>query len=105
MTKSSRGPHPAAIAICPIVSRLSPSEEKMLLKTPGLLPDDGAMDVIPLHFEALLQLRIGAYQTFEAMPVYGKVRELLGRLEAVHQPGEIPKWVSSIWSKFQSNVI
>lgn len=91
---------PSAIVVCPVVSRLSPSEEKLLLLVPSLRSDShGTVSDVSFSFRSLIQLRVGAYPDLGSVPAVAKVRELLAGSD---KWGEIGQWADAVSRKLQS---
>lgn len=106
MTESGTRSRPSSIVICPILSRLSPSEELFLVRTPVLRSRAGeAVTECAFRFEALMQLRIESHLSFDAMPGVSRLRELLAGLEDVHQPPLLCDWVRGIMTKLRKLVL
>jgi len=102
MLQAPPGTHPGKIALCPVVSRLDPSEENLLLKTSSLALDNSDSEFVSIHFDALLQLRIRAYRNLEELPLTQRLREFLGRIEDLYYPEAVSTWSAGVRQKMRS---
>lgn len=91
-----------AIFACPLISRLSPSEEQMFVRTRLLgLKDEMAEPVIPFLFRALFQLRVGTHANLDTISSLQRLKDLLIRLEPLRHIDELRDWAGKISKKIE----
>lgn len=103
MTEVKIDPKPSMVAVLPILSRLSPLEENVFLKTVSFRTDyrqgtetDTISANIPFYFNSLLQLRVGTYESIESVPIITKLRDLINKIGHIWRPEGVRQWIETV---------
>lgn len=97
----AQNPYPSAVHLLPIVDKLSPSEERLLIQVPFLRRDSrNSQADLRFYFHAFVQLRIRSYKDFESTTLFRLLSALLERAKDIPDI-DLYEWCDHIDAKLR----